>query len=510
MDLAGLATLLTPEGWALLEALPPYDESTAIRLGEHLREQGHDPVDRGRRADPVPAAPARRGQVRGVRRRDAVHPRRAGAGDPAGGRRPARAAVRQRRDRAGARPGLRHRLGRDGLRELRARGGRRRPGRPDGGRRDGQPAALAGRRRPGRRRHDDGPGRARRVRRRAPASGSTRAAVRRVARPRPVRPGGSATPRRSRRRGRSCARSRRGCRRPASSCRRASPTAPAGRSRRGIGRGAMGLGRWRGRRVLRSGGARWPGRASPGRPWSSGADGAAELREHRVDAAGRGSESPRRARSRAGGWLHEPTPPWSRPAWCRSWPPSSAATGWPRVRPTWSPAGAATTPFARSYAIEDVLPFQLKSLRAYLRERGVGRLTIKKRGVAVEPDQLRRQLRPTGDDEATIAITRVGTQQTVLVLRPARPVTAAVRRGSAAVDGDPGGGRREHELLAHRQALGRDVPAQLRGASRSRGPTSVWWATQVTTTVSSRDRREPLDAVDVVDRRGRPTCRATG
>src|SRR6185312_305309 len=44
MDLAGLASLLTPEGWALLEALPPYDEETAIRLGEHLRQQGHDPV----------------------------------------------------------------------------------------------------------------------------------------------------------------------------------------------------------------------------------------------------------------------------------------------------------------------------------------------------------------------------------------------------------------------------------------------------------------------------------
>src|ERR1700709_1820189 len=44
MDLAGLATLLTPEGWSLLEALPPYDEDTAIRLGEHLRAEGHDAV----------------------------------------------------------------------------------------------------------------------------------------------------------------------------------------------------------------------------------------------------------------------------------------------------------------------------------------------------------------------------------------------------------------------------------------------------------------------------------
>jgi hypothetical protein len=82
-------------------------------------------------------------------------------------------------------------------------------------------------------------------------------------------------------------------------------------------------------------------------------------------------------------------------------------------------AAPATSAFARSYAVEDVLPFQLKALRAYLRDRDVGRLTIKKRGVAVEPEQLRRQLRPSGAGEATIAVTRVRGQQTVLVLRPA-------------------------------------------------------------------------------------------
>ena len=42
------------------------------------------------------------------------------------------------------------------------------------------------------------------------------------------------------------------------------------------------------------------------------------------------------------------------------------------------------------------MPFQLKALRAYLRDRDVGALTIKKRGTAVEPEQLRRQLRLTG------------------------------------------------------------------------------------------------------------------
>lgn len=75
------------------------------------------------------------------------------------------------------------------------------------------------------------------------------------------------------------------------------------------------------------------------------------------------------------------------------------------------------TPLATRYAVLDVLPFGLKSLRTYLRDRGVGRLTVKKRGTAVEPDQLRRQLRLTGDAEATIVLTRVAGRQSVLVCR---------------------------------------------------------------------------------------------
>ena len=36
-----------------------------------------------------------------------------------------------------------------------------------------------------------------------------------------------------------------------------------------------------------------------------------------------------------------------------------------------------------------MLPFGLKRLRTLLRERGVGRLTVKKRGTAVQPEALR-------------------------------------------------------------------------------------------------------------------------
>ena len=78
------------------------------------------------------------------------------------------------------------------------------------------------------------------------------------------------------------------------------------------------------------------------------------------------------------------------------------------------------TALATAYAVEDVMPFGLKPLRAALRDRGVGRLTIKKRGTAVEPEVLRRQLRLEGDAEATIVLTRVAGRQSVLFVRPLR------------------------------------------------------------------------------------------
>ena len=78
------------------------------------------------------------------------------------------------------------------------------------------------------------------------------------------------------------------------------------------------------------------------------------------------------------------------------------------------------TSLANAYAVEDVFGFQLKSLRTWLRDRGVGKLTIKKRGTAVEPEQLRRQLRLEGDSEATIVLTRIAGRQSVVVVRPVR------------------------------------------------------------------------------------------
>ncbi|GAA3805111.1 class I SAM-dependent methyltransferase [Cellulomonas soli] len=73
-------------------------------------------------------------------------------------------------------------------------------------------------------------------------------------------------------------------------------------------------------------------------------------------------------------------------------------------------------PTATAYRVLDTLPFGLKRLRTYLRGRDVGRITIKKRGTAVVPEQLRSQLDLRGTTEATIVLTRVGGTQQVLVV----------------------------------------------------------------------------------------------
>jgi hypothetical protein len=75
------------------------------------------------------------------------------------------------------------------------------------------------------------------------------------------------------------------------------------------------------------------------------------------------------------------------------------------------------TSLASGYVVEESFGFQLKRLRTWLHDRQVGRVTIKKRGSAVDIPQLRRQLRLDGDEEATIVLTRLQGRQSVIVVR---------------------------------------------------------------------------------------------
>ena len=75
-------------------------------------------------------------------------------------------------------------------------------------------------------------------------------------------------------------------------------------------------------------------------------------------------------------------------------------------------------PIATGYRVLDVMPFGVKRIKAYLRERNVGRVAIKKRGTAVTPEALRAQLALKGPEEATLVLTRVGGAQQILVVEP--------------------------------------------------------------------------------------------
>jgi SAM-dependent methyltransferase len=75
------------------------------------------------------------------------------------------------------------------------------------------------------------------------------------------------------------------------------------------------------------------------------------------------------------------------------------------------------TPFARAYTIEDAMPFNLKRLRAYLRERGIGHVVIKKRGSPLTPEALMRDLRLSGDNHRVLFLTKAEGKHTVLIGR---------------------------------------------------------------------------------------------
>jgi SAM-dependent methyltransferase len=77
------------------------------------------------------------------------------------------------------------------------------------------------------------------------------------------------------------------------------------------------------------------------------------------------------------------------------------------------------TPWARAFAIEDALPFQLKRLRQRLRALNVGRVTVKKRGSPLEPEALIQQLKLTGPEARVVFLTHVLGQPWALIGRPA-------------------------------------------------------------------------------------------
>ena len=68
---------------------------------------------------------------------------------------------------------------------------------------------------------------------------------------------------------------------------------------------------------------------------------------------------------------------------------------------------ARVTPFAQGFRVAETFPFDERKLKQALAARGIGTLEIKKRGIDVDPAQLRKKLSLKGDRSATLILTRV-------------------------------------------------------------------------------------------------------
>lgn len=79
------------------------------------------------------------------------------------------------------------------------------------------------------------------------------------------------------------------------------------------------------------------------------------------------------------------------------------------------------TPFARAYRVLEVRPYNVKALKAWVKTNGIGVLDIKKRGMSVTPEELRKQLLTgsgKGPNKATLVLTRIGEDRVAIVVEP--------------------------------------------------------------------------------------------
>lgn len=75
------------------------------------------------------------------------------------------------------------------------------------------------------------------------------------------------------------------------------------------------------------------------------------------------------------------------------------------------------TPWAQTFELLDWMPFRLQKIRAWLRERNVGRVEVKKRNVDIDPAKLQRDLEATGEETAVVVLTRVGPRVIAMLCR---------------------------------------------------------------------------------------------
>jgi len=121
-----------------------------------------------------------------------------------------------------------------------------------------------------------------------------------------------------------------------------------------------------------------------------------------------------------GGWLYEPDDAVGRAGLVTAM--AAEVGGWllDRHLAYVSSDRLVRTPFASAYRVVEELPYREKHLRAALRARRIGTLTIKRRGVDVVPEVLRRRLALRGEEQATIVLTRMAGEGRALLVERCR------------------------------------------------------------------------------------------
>lgn len=76
---------------------------------------------------------------------------------------------------------------------------------------------------------------------------------------------------------------------------------------------------------------------------------------------------------------------------------------------------ALTSPFVQTFRVRETLPADVKQLARALREREIGTLEIKKRGVDIDPAALRTRLKLRGPNSATLVVTRLDGKRVALL-----------------------------------------------------------------------------------------------
>jgi len=74
-------------------------------------------------------------------------------------------------------------------------------------------------------------------------------------------------------------------------------------------------------------------------------------------------------------------------------------------------------PLLSCFQVIDQLPLRIGPLKKHLQSLGVGRLEIKKRGVKIDPEQLRKQLKLRGSDSATLLLGRLGLREIAILAK---------------------------------------------------------------------------------------------